>query len=144
VTVIPASAKVQVDGRVIPGYSERQFLDEIQEVVGKDLRINVIEQHDGVVFPAETPLFDAIRRAIDVHDPGAVTVPYMIPGFTDSFAYARLGAVCYGFSPVKMMPGMDFTRMYHGHDERIPVEGFAWGQKVLFDVVCSFSRASAA
>ncbi len=65
----------------------------------------------------------------------------MIPGFTDSFAYARLGATCYGFSPVRLPKDLNFTRMYHGHDERIPVEGFRWGLRVLFDVVEDVCRA---
>ena len=62
----------------------------------------------------------------------------MIPGFTDSFAYARLGATCYGFSPVRLSPDLNFTRMYHGHDERIPREGFEWGFDVLFGLVRDF------
>jgi acetylornithine deacetylase/succinyl-diaminopimelate desuccinylase-like protein len=65
----------------------------------------------------------------------------MIPGFTDSAAYATLGATCYGFSPVKMPPGMSYTEMYHGHDERIPIDGFAWGLRVLYDLVSDFCRA---
>jgi hypothetical protein len=31
--------------------------------------------------------------------------------------------------------------MYHGHNERIPVDGFKWGLRVLFDVVSSFSAS---
>jgi acetylornithine deacetylase/succinyl-diaminopimelate desuccinylase-like protein len=62
----------------------------------------------------------------------------MIPGFTDSHAYALLGATCYGFSPVKMPPGMNYPKLYHGHDERIPIDGFLWGLRVLFDVVHEF------
>ena len=65
----------------------------------------------------------------------------MIPGFTDSHAYARLGATCYGFAPVKMPKGMSYTSLYHGHDERIPIEGFAWGLRVLVDLVGEFCAA---
>jgi acetylornithine deacetylase/succinyl-diaminopimelate desuccinylase-like protein len=100
--------------------------------------VRVLEQHEGPVFQTDTPLYDAIGRAIEKHHPGAVAVPFMIPGFTDSHAYARLGATCYGFSPVKMPRGLSYTRLYHGHDERIPVEGFAWGLRVLVDVVSEF------
>ena len=65
----------------------------------------------------------------------------MIPGFTDSFAYARLGATCYGFSPTKLGPDVQFTRMFHGHDERIPRDGFTWGVRVLYELVRDFCRA---
>ncbi|MCC6525672.1 MAG: hypothetical protein IT373_23685, partial [Polyangiaceae bacterium] len=55
-----------------------------------------------------------------------------------AFAYARLGAVCYGFSPVRLGPELNFTAMYHGHDERIPVDGYLWGQRVLYELVREF------
>jgi acetylornithine deacetylase/succinyl-diaminopimelate desuccinylase-like protein len=141
VNVIPSEARAELDGRVVPGTSVGEFLAEIQEVIGKDLRLNVLEQHDGTVFETNTPLYDAIVNTVERHDPGGRVVPYMIPGFTDSFAYARLGATCYGFSPVRLPPDLNFTRMYHGHDERIPVEGFRWGFELLSELVRDFSVA---
>ncbi len=141
VNVIPSRASVQVDGRLIPGQSKEAFLREVRGVVGDDLGIDIIDHHDGTVFDRNTPLWDAICKVVERRDPGAVPVPYMIPGFTDSFAYGRLGATCYGFSPVKLPPDINFTRMYHGHDERIPVEGFKWGQRVLYEVVRDFCGA---
>lgn len=138
VNVIPSEARAELDGRVVPGTSVGEFLAEVQEVIGRDLRLNVLEQHDGTVFETHTPLYDAIVKAVGRHDPGGTVVPYMIPGFTDSFAYARLGATCYGFSPVRLPPDLNFTRMYHGHDERIPVDGFTWGFGVLSELVRDF------
>ncbi|MCC6901202.1 MAG: M20/M25/M40 family metallo-hydrolase [Polyangiaceae bacterium] len=141
VNVIPSEARAELDGRVMPGTSVGEFLAEVQEVIGRDLRLNVLEQHDGTVFRTDTPLYDAIVKSIDRHDPGGTVVPYMIPGFTDSFAYARLGATCYGFSPVRLPPELNFTRMYHGHDERIPIDGFVWGFGVLSELVREFCSA---
>ena len=140
VNVIPSQASVQVDGRTIPGQSKEAFLAEIERVIGPGLKLHVSMAHDGTTFEAKTPLFDVIRRTIDEHDRGAVTVPYMIPGFTDAFAYARLGATCYGFAPVRLGSELNFTRMYHGHDERIPADGFAWGVRVLYEVVRDFCK----
>jgi acetylornithine deacetylase/succinyl-diaminopimelate desuccinylase-like protein len=141
VNVIPAKASARLDGRVIPGQSVDAFLAEVRAIVGNEVTLNVFEQHDGTVFPSDTPLYSTIQRVLARHDPGATAVPYMIPGFTDSFAYKMLGAVCYGFSPTKLGPDLDFTRMYHGHDERIPKDGFTWGLRVLFDVVREFCGA---
>lgn len=143
VNVIPSEARAELDGRVIPGTSVGEFLAEVQDVIGRDLRLNVLEQHDGTVFETRTPLYDAIVGSVGRHDAGGVVVPYMIPGFTDSFAYARLGATCYGFSPVRLPPDLNFTRMYHGHDERIPVEGFTWGFRVLSELVRDFCATGA-
>jgi len=141
VNVIPSQASVEVDGRTIPGQSTEKFLSEIERAIGPGLKLHVNMAHDGTSFEAETPLFEVIRRTLKTHDPGAVAVPYMIPGFTDAFAYARLGATCYGFAPVRLGPDLNFTRMYHGHDERIPSDGFAWGLRVLYEVVRDFCRA---
>ncbi|HEY8430113.1 MAG TPA: M20/M25/M40 family metallo-hydrolase [Sandaracinaceae bacterium] len=141
VNVIPATAKARVDGRIVPGQTLRDFLDEVQRVVGPDVRITVLDHHDGTTFSEKTPLYDTIVRVLARRDPGGIPVPYMIPGFTDSFAYARLGATCYGFSPVRLGPELNFTRMYHGHDERIPVDGFTWGLRTLWEVVSEFVAA---
>ena len=141
VNVIPSTASAQVDGRILPGQSLQSFLAEVQQVIGSELKLNVLLHHDPVTFSAETPLYDAICRTLAHHDPSGMPVPYMIPGFTDSFAYARLGAICYGFSPVQLGPELNFTRMYHGHDERIPVAGFTWGLRVLHELVRDFCRA---
>ncbi len=139
VNVIPSEARAQLDGRTIPGQTVSSFLSEVQNIVGPDVRLNVQTQHDGVTFSDRSPLYDAIRDVIGTHDPGGEVVPYMIPGFTDAFAYARMGATVYGFSPVKLPADLNFTRMYHGHNERIPVDGYTWGQRVLFDLVHKFS-----
>lgn len=138
VNVIPAEARAQFDGRTIPGQSVEAFLNEVQRVIGRQFRINILNQHEGTVFPSTTPLYEAICRSVERHDPGALPVPYMIPGFTDSFAYGKLGAVCYGFSPVRLGPDLNFTAMYHGHNERIPVDGFRWGVRVLHEVISEF------
>lgn len=138
INVIPSRATAKIDGRILPGSTKEELLAEVRRVIGDDVTVNVLDHHQGTTFPVDTPLYDAIRGALRRHDPEGIPVPYMIPGFTDSFAYARLGAVCYGFSPVRLPPGMSFTRMYHGHDERIPVDGFRWGLRVLVELVRDF------
>jgi acetylornithine deacetylase/succinyl-diaminopimelate desuccinylase-like protein len=65
----------------------------------------------------------------------------MIPGFTDAKSFTRLGARWYGFAPVKLPPGMRFADMFHGHDERIPIDGLRWGTEVLADVVTGFAAS---
>jgi acetylornithine deacetylase/succinyl-diaminopimelate desuccinylase-like protein len=143
VNVIPSAATAQVDGRMVPGQTVEQFLDEIRRVVGDDVRITVLHQHEGHVFDSKTELFAAIAGVLARHDPEGIPVPYMIPGFTDAFAYRRLGATCYGFVPVRLGPDLPFSRLYHGHDERIPVAGFHWGLRVLYELVRDFCGARA-
>jgi acetylornithine deacetylase/succinyl-diaminopimelate desuccinylase-like protein len=142
VNVIPSSATATIDGRTIPGQSRDAFLREVLEAIGDDLGVRVIESHDGTVFDSKTALFETIAAVLGAADPGSATVPYMVPGFTDAFAYAKLGAICYGFAPLRMPPGVPFTKLFHGHDERISVEGFGWGLEVLHEVVRRFSAAA--
>jgi acetylornithine deacetylase/succinyl-diaminopimelate desuccinylase-like protein len=138
INVIPSMAAVQVDGRLIPGQTLDSFLAEIRAVVGDDVRLSVLDDHPGTTFESKTELFAAIARVLERHDPEAIPVPYMIPGFTDAFAYQKLGATCYGFAPLRLDPEVNFSRMYHGHDERIPVAGFGWGLRVLYELVADF------
>ncbi len=142
VNVQPSMASVRVDGRVLPGESKEAFLREIRAVVGDDVHIEVMDHHDGVVFDTDTPLWRLLVETLDRHEPGVRVVPYLSPTSTDSFAYGRLGAQCYGFAPVRLPPEIDFTEIYHRRDERIPVEGFKWGQRVLYEVVREFCGAS--
>lgn len=82
-------------------------------------------------------MFSAIQRRILEREPESVVLPYMIPGFTDAKYFTQMGARWYGFSPVKIEKdsGIKFADMFHGHDERIPVAGLAWGVEVLDAVV---------
>ncbi len=138
VNVIPSHASIDLDGRLIPGQTADDMLRELREVVGDDYEIEILKYAPGDVFPSTTPLYSAIEQTIRRFDPQAVPVPYMITGFTDAFCYNRLGIKCYGFTPVKMPPGLVFSRLYHGHDERIPVDGLGWGTRVLYELVAGF------
>jgi acetylornithine deacetylase/succinyl-diaminopimelate desuccinylase-like protein len=93
-------------------------------------------------------VFDIIRRQVERREPEAQVVPYLIPGFTDAKYFTQMGARWYGFSPVKIErgSGIRFADMFHGHDERVPVAGLAWGVEVLDAVVrevCVEQAASA-
>jgi acetylornithine deacetylase/succinyl-diaminopimelate desuccinylase-like protein len=141
INVIPSTATVAVDGRIIPGRSTESFIDEIRRVVGSDVRLTILDEHAGTTFETKTELYEAIVAVLARHDPQATPIPYMIPGFTDAFAYRKLGATCYGFAPVKLDAELKFSQLYHGHDERIPVRGFAWGLRVLYELVRDFCAA---
>jgi acetylornithine deacetylase/succinyl-diaminopimelate desuccinylase-like protein len=143
VNVIPGTASVELDGRTLPGQSEAAFLDELREALGGDPKFEVLRSLPPVEATSATPLFDHLAATLTRSDPTGHPLPYLIPGFTDAKAYARLGTICYGFTPVKFDPthAIDFSKMYHGHDERVPVAGLEWGVRVLYDAVSGFVRA---
>ncbi len=147
VNVIPGRASVDIDGRTLPGQTESAFLEELRDVLGETRRqrpsLEVLRSLPPVEAPTATPLFRLLAATLKRHDPTGVPLPYLIPGFTDAKAYARLGTHCYGFSPVRFDPThqVSFTAMYHGHDERVPVDGLKWGLRILHEAVAGFATA---
>ena len=136
--VIPGVAEFEIDGRTLPGQSDADLLAELRAVLGPEVELEVIKSAPPVVTePIASPVFDIIKRQVEAREPGATVVPYLIPGFTDAKYFSRTGARWYGFSPVKIekSSGIRFADMFHGHDERIPVAGLAWGVEVLDAVV---------
>ncbi len=139
--VIPSHATAVLDGRLLPGYTTADLIQELRTLLGKDangIRFEVIRDAPATVVPSTTPLFETITNVIKEHDPGAIAVPYMISGYTDGGPLSALGVKHYGFNPVKLPEGLDFGALYHGHDERIPEDGFRWGLSVLADLVERF------
>jgi acetylornithine deacetylase/succinyl-diaminopimelate desuccinylase-like protein len=136
--VIPGSAEFEIDGRTLPGQTTDDLLRELRAVLGPDVTLEVIaEAPPSVTEPVESPVYDAIKHEVEAREPGAVVVPYMIPGFTDGKFFSQMGARWYGFSPLKLErgAGIRFADMFHGTDERVPVAGLAWGTEVLDAVV---------
>lgn len=139
INVIPGIAEMDIDGRTLPGQTEDDFLRELSAVLGPGISLEVLRSMPPTTTdPVESPLYDMIRAAIVEREPTAAVIPYMIPGYTDAKYFTKLGAKWYGFSPVKMPKGLRFAELFHGRDERIPVDGLAWGTNLLFDVVCRF------
>ena len=128
--VIPSRASAVVDGRTLPGNEER-FLDQIKELIGPDVQAEFIEHQPALETSFDGALVDAIADALRELDPAARPVPYMLSGGTDAKAFARLGIRCFGFAPLKLPAGLDFSALFHGIDERVPVDGLKFGVGVL-------------
>ncbi len=136
--VIPGEAWAILDGRTLPGEDERGFMAELREIVGPEPSLEVLKSAPPAEASADTELFSLIRRRTEAVDPGARVIPWMLPGATDSKFYAQLGAVCYGFAPVRLEARMPFGALYHGNDERMPIDGMLWGLRLYTDVVLDF------
>jgi acetylornithine deacetylase/succinyl-diaminopimelate desuccinylase-like protein len=136
--VIPGEASVVLDGRTLPGEDERSFLRELRNLVGPEPILEVIKSAAPAEADYDTALFRLIKTRTEVADPGARAIPWMLPGATDSKFYAQLGATCYGFAPVQLEPKTPFGSLYHGNNERIPVDGLLWGLRLYTDVTLNF------
>ena len=128
--VIPGSASAVVDGRFIPGF-EDELNETIKSIIGEHVRVETITRDKALEVPFEGDLVEAMCNALIKEDAAAIPVPYVMSGGTDNKALADLGIIGYGFSPLKLDADFDFTAMFHGVDERIPIEGLTFGARVL-------------
>jgi len=130
--VIPGSASAVIDGRFIPGY-EDELNETIRNIVGPDISIQTITRDKALEVAFEGDLVDQMCRSLLQHDPEAIPVPYVMSGGTDNKALAELGIIGYGFSPLRLEADFDFMAMFHGVDERVPIDGLSFGVLVLKD-----------
>jgi acetylornithine deacetylase/succinyl-diaminopimelate desuccinylase-like protein len=128
--VIPGKASATIDCRTLPGHADA-FLRELREVLGPDLEIEHVHQQPAVETAFDGDLVDAMGAALRAEDPGARTVPYLMSGGTDAKAFSTLGIRCFGFAPLRLPPDLNFSALFHGIDERVPVEGLKFGVRVL-------------
>jgi acetylornithine deacetylase/succinyl-diaminopimelate desuccinylase-like protein len=136
--VIPGEATIVLDGRTLPGEDPESFMAELRQIVGPEPTFELLKTAPPAETSPATALFELIKQTVEAADPGARAIAWMIPGATDNKFYSKLGAACYGFSPVKLDAHIPFGSLYHGTDERMPVEGFYWGLKVYAEVVLKF------
>ena len=130
--VIPGTASAVIDGRFLPGY-EAELNETIRAIVGPDILIETISHDIALEVDFEASLVDAMKSAILAHDPEGIPVPYLVSGGTDNKALSELGIVGYGFSPLRLPADLDFMALFHGVDERIPLESLEFGVKALED-----------
>jgi len=128
--VIPATAEAVVDCRVLPGRLD-EFESEVDEVIGPDVTREWITELPSYETTFDGELLEAMNSAILSADPQARIVPYMLSGGTDAKHFARLGIRCFGFAPLRLPPDLDFAALFHGVDERVPIEALIFGAQVL-------------
>ncbi|GAA4847693.1 M20/M25/M40 family metallo-hydrolase [Saccharopolyspora rosea] len=127
--VIPSVAEAAVDCRILPG-REEAFERELAELLGPD-----VEREWVGLPPVETKfegrIVDTMSASLLAEDPGARALPYMMSGGTDAKSFSRMGMSCYGFAPLKLPADLDFAALFHGVDERVPVDALRFGTRVL-------------
>jgi acetylornithine deacetylase/succinyl-diaminopimelate desuccinylase-like protein len=128
--VIPGQASAMVDGRFLPGF-EQEYEREVDEAIGPGVTREYVHYDIGLETDFEGALVDAMAGALRAEDPGARAVPYMLSGGTDAKSFSRLGMRCFGFSPLRLPADLDFSGMFHGIDERVPLESLRFGVRVL-------------
>jgi acetylornithine deacetylase/succinyl-diaminopimelate desuccinylase-like protein len=130
VNVIPQTATAEIDGRFLPG-CEEEFFAQIDSLLGGAVKREFIHHDIALETTADGALYEAMSTALLEEDPQASVVPYCLSAGTDAKWFSKLGIRCFGFSPLRLPPNMDFSGMFHGIDERVPVDGLRFGVRVL-------------
>ena len=132
--VIPGAASAAVDMRVIPG-DEEAALATIKGLAGPGVEISPINYDIGLEVPFEGDFVDAMVDSIVREDPEAIVLPYMLSAGTDNKALSRLGIRGYGFTPLRLPENLDFAGLFHGVDERVPLDAMAFGVRALANLM---------
>ncbi|WP_405543348.1 M20/M25/M40 family metallo-hydrolase [Streptomyces goshikiensis] len=128
--VIPGEATAYVDGRMLPG-GEAEFIATLDELTGPDVRWEFHHREVALEAPVDGRTYAVLRESVERFDPGARVVPFCMAGGTDAKQFSRLGITGYGFSPLRLPPGFGYWSLFHGVDERVPVDALHFGVRVL-------------
>ncbi|WP_329433451.1 M20/M25/M40 family metallo-hydrolase [Streptomyces sp. NBC_01280] len=130
VNVIPGEATAHIDGRYLPG-GEDEFRETLDRLTGPDVEWEFEHREVALQAPVDSPTFARMRSAVEEFAPEGHVVPYCMSGGTDAKQFSRLGITGYGFAPLKLPEGFDYQALFHGVDERVPVEALHFGVRVL-------------
>ncbi len=128
--VIPGTASALVDCRYLAGH-EQQLMDTVTELAGEHVEVQRLVGDVALDAPFGVPLTDAMVAALLAEDPGARVLPYCLSGGTDNKSMSLLGIAGYGFAPLRLPADLDFSGMFHGVDERVPLDSLRFGTRVL-------------
>lgn len=128
--VIPGQASALIDCRPLPGRNEDALLT-IKELAGPDIVVEQVISGVSLETSFSGALIERMKEAIEAEDPGAAVLPYTLSGGTDNKALSELGITGYGFAPLKLTGDLDFPAMFHGVDERVPLEALDFGARTL-------------
>jgi len=136
--VVPSEVILKLDCRILPGFTGEDVIRELENLWDEKLEYEIISQSSPHECDFDTPLFKEISRQVKIGDPEGIPVPSLTVGSTDAQHIRKLGTICYGFTPIKLTEDINFAKLFHGHNERIPVEGFKWGLQVFINTVRDF------
>ena len=128
--VVPQTASASLDCRFLPGH-EDDLMATIMELVGEFVSVEVLHRDIALDAPFSGALVEDMKRALRAEDPGASILPYCLSAGTDNKALSTLGITGYGFVPLRLPAELDFAPMFHGIDERVPIDSLEFGARVL-------------
>jgi len=139
INVIPNEVSVDLDGRILPGFSPDDLVAEIRAIVGDAVKLEVLTYSPGPAEP-DMGLFGTLSAILGEADPEGTPVPLLLSATTDGRHFSRLGIQTYGFLPVQLPQDFNFLKAIHTADERIPVEGLTFGTESIYTLLQRFGE----
>ncbi|PPF63690.1 hypothetical protein C5E11_06320 [Clavibacter michiganensis] len=135
--VIPDRAEALLDIRVLPG-QEDDVIARLRELAGTGVDVEISHQDIGLETDFSGPLVDQMISSLHRFDPEAEVLPYLLSAGTDNKALSTIGIKGYGFAPLQLPAELDFPALFHGVDERVPLDALVFGRKVLTDLLLRY------
>jgi acetylornithine deacetylase/succinyl-diaminopimelate desuccinylase-like protein len=128
--VIPSEITLDLDGRLLPGYTYDLMMEELCGLLGDDFEVRPIQYQPNPMQP-DMALYGLFADVLREVDGDGIPVPDVNPGVTDGAFFAQLGIQNYGFLPMRFPPGLDYHALVHAADERVPVDALHFGVEAL-------------
>ena len=138
INVIPSEITVELDGRLLPGFSSENMLTELQQVIGEEVELELLRYEPNPAEP-DMGLFNTLAGILGEVDPDGIPMPMLLPDFTDARVFSRLGIQTYGFTPMKLPVGFSFFEVIYAADERIPVKAMDFGTKAIYKLLKQYN-----
>lgn len=132
--VIPSEATIELDGRLLPGFSPDQFMAELRRVIGQDVTLEVSRWDPGTADP-DMGWYETLADILRESDPEGTPIPFLFSGVTDGRFFRKLGIQTYGFTPMQLPPSLKAWEMGHGPDERVPVSAMQFGTDAIHEAI---------
>jgi len=137
VNVIPDSLSLELDCRLLPGFTPEQVFAELRALSGVELEFEIV-QHDPVSGEPDMAMFETLAGTLRELDAEAKPIPMLLPGVTDGRFFSRLGIQTYGFLPMQLPPELPFMQLIHAPDERLPADAVEFGTRAIGRVLERF------
>jgi acetylornithine deacetylase/succinyl-diaminopimelate desuccinylase-like protein len=134
---IPSKIEIVLAATLLPGYNSDNIISELKKVIGNEFELEVIH-YEPLPYKLDMGLFDTLKDILHKADPTGIPLPILLTSPTDGKTFAKLGIQTYGFTPMMLPEELDFTKLLHNADERIPVETIEFGANNIYELIKCF------
>jgi len=133
---IPSKIEITLVAVMLPGYNIDDIISELKKVIG-DFEFEILRE-ESLPYKLDISLLDTLKEILYKADPTGTAVPILLTSPTDARTFDKLGIQTYGFTPMILHKEMNFTKLVHSADERIPIEAIEFGTNCIYELLKNF------